>query len=48
MAYSKTTKADFALATSLVTINEVRAVNEYIQQFKLKYGRRKTTVKKKK
>jgi hypothetical protein len=48
MGYSKTPKADYALATQLITMKELTAMSEFIRNFQLKYGRKKTSVKKKK
>lgn len=47
MAYSKTPKADYALATQLVTVKELTAVSEFIREFKMKYSRKKKAAKKK-
>ena len=47
MGYNKTPKANYALATQLITVKEITAVSEFIREFKMKYTRKKRTVKKK-
>lgn len=47
MAYSKTPKANYALATHLITVKELTAVSDFIKEFKLKYGRKRKSSRKK-
>lgn len=48
MGYSKTPKADYALATRLITMKEITAMSEFIRNFKMKYAGKKTGGRKKK
>lgn len=47
MAYSKSSRANYALTTQLVTVKEMNAVSEFIKEFKLRYSRKKKAAKKK-
>lgn len=48
MAYPKTPAKNYALASQLITMKELTAVSEFIREFKLKYGRKKRAIVKKK
>lgn len=48
MGYSKTPKANTALATQLITMKELTAMSEFIRNFKLKYAGKKASNRKKK
>lgn len=48
MGYSKTPKANYALAAQLVTVKDINAMSEFIRNFKLKYAGKKSGGRKKK